>query len=307
MTNSSTSNSCFPALITPDQYAALLPSTPISSSAERGWQGITLQHFRLGPTDISYPAAGDHRLGLHLAGLTLVEQVVEGHRERLWSDSGYANLIPAGVPVSKSVKGQPDLLLLHLNPTLVEEVVNDLEINPTSVSLIPSIGRPDEAIDRLGRLLLAEAETGSPTLGSRLLADMLTRSLTVQILRRFSSMAQRNQFQPADTMAGWRLRRVIEHMHAHLAENLPLATLAAVSGLSSTHFARAFRAAVGEPPHRHLIRLRIREACSLLERTKLPITEIAIRCGFEQANHFATMFRQLTGVSPRAYRKARST
>ena len=293
--------------ITPEEYAALLPRDPAISSAGRGWQDITLQRFHLGPTDIHYPPASYHRLGIHLAGPTLVEQVIEGHRERIWSDSGYVNLIPAGLPVHKLIRGQPDLLILHLNPALVTDVLKDGDIDPPSVSLVPSVGRPETLIDHLGRLLLAEAEASHPVLGDRLLSDMLSRSLAVHLLRRFSSMAPRSEQQPAHAMAGWRLRRVVEHMRANLAADLSLAGLAALSGLSPTHFARSFRAAIGEPPHRYLTRLRINEACSLLERTKLPITEVAIRCGFEQANHFAAMFRQLTGVSPRAYRKARCT
>ena len=79
------------------------------------------------------------------------------------------------------------------------------------------------------------------------------------------------------------------------------------SGLSPSHFARAFRAAMGEPPHRYLVRLRIKMARELLEHTRLPVIEVGLRCGFEQTTHFATMFRKMTGLSPRAYRAARCT
>ncbi len=94
-------------------------------------------------------------------------------------------------------------------------------------------------------------------------------------------------------------------MQANLADDLPLSRLAAAAGLSPSHFARAFRAAVGQPPHRYMVRLRIERARQLLEQTRLPVTEVASRCGFEQTTHFATMFRKVTGQSPRAYRAAR--
>ncbi len=76
-------------------------------------------------------------------------------------------------------------------------------------------------------------------------------------------------------------------------------------GLSPSHFARAFRGATGEAPHRYLIRLRVEAAGHLLEQTRLPIIDVGLRCGFTQASHFATTFRKATGLSPRAYRAAR--
>ena len=108
-------------------------------------------------------------------------------------------------------------------------------------------------------------------------------------------------------LVGWRLKRAIDHMREHIAENLSLDSLAKVAGLNPSHFARAFRAATGEPPHRYLIQLRIDKARELLEHTRLPIIQVAFQCGFEQNTHFATMFRKTAGMSPRAYRAARCT
>ena len=106
-------------------------------------------------------------------------------------------------------------------------------------------------------------------------------------------------------MVGWRLQKAIDCIQANLAGDLPLSQLAAAAGFSPSHFARAFKAAVGEPPHRYMIRLRIERARHLLEHTRLPIIEVGYQCGFEQTTHFATMFRKVTGLSPRAYRAAR--
>ena len=92
-------------------------------------------------------------------------------------------------------------------------------------------------------------------------------------------------------------------MKANLADPLPLTRLATVGGTSPSQFARAFRKATGESPHRYLIRLRIDQARNLLEHTALKVIEVGLSCGFEQPSHFATTFRQLTGLTPRAYRQ----
>ena len=290
----------------PAEFADLLPYRPILSSVGHGWKSVMLQRFQMAPTLIATPAVPDHKLVLHLGGPTLIEEE-RGRRERRWADSGHAMLVPAGVPIARSIKSQTDALLVHIASALVDEVVAEAYgLDPACVCLVERLAMPDESLDRLGRLLLAEAEAQAP--GGRLVADMLARALAVHLLRRHSSLAPRLPDMPGkEAMPDRRMRRVIEHMHAHLAEDLSLAQLAAVGGLGASRFAQAFRASTGEPPHRFLVRLRIERARELLERTALPVVEVGLRCGFEQPNHFATMFRKLTGMSPRAYRTARCT
>jgi AraC family transcriptional regulator len=50
--------------------------------------------------------------------------------------------------------------------------------------------------------------------------------------------------------------------------------------------------------------LRAARAQALLAETDLPVTEVGARVGYMSSSHFARAFRQATGLSPRAYRKA---
>ena len=43
----------------------------------------------------------------------------------------------------------------------------------------------------------------------------------------------------------------------------------------------------------------------MLDETELSVIQVGMHCGFEQPNHFATMFRKLTGMSPREWRARR--
>lgn len=102
------------------------------------------------------------------------------------------------------------------------------------------------------------------------------------------------------------LRRVRERMEADLCEDLDTAALAAVAGLSPFHFVRAFRESTGLPPHAYRQRMRMEQACQLLQATDLPVTEIAFRVGFGSSQAFARAFRANCGTSPGDWRRTRA-
>lgn len=105
-----------------------------------------------------------------------------------------------------------------------------------------------------------------------------------------------------ERIAPWQVRAAIAHMQANLARPITLGELAAVAGISVFHFSRGFRNAIGEPPLRHLTRLRIREACHLLASTAQPVGTIALAVGYRSPQAFARAFERLCGCTPSAHR-----
>ncbi|SMF85230.1 GlxA family transcriptional regulator [Streptomyces sp. Amel2xC10] len=106
----------------------------------------------------------------------------------------------------------------------------------------------------------------------------------------------------ADTLAAVR-----EHALRHLHEPLTVADLAAYAGMSPRSFARHFTAATGTTPLRWLLDQRIATAQKLLERTDLPMPEIARRAGFGSEVTMRQHFASRLATSPSAYRAAFST
>ncbi|ALS63213.1 AraC family transcriptional regulator [Pandoraea norimbergensis] len=100
-----------------------------------------------------------------------------------------------------------------------------------------------------------------------------------------------------------RLLRAKDRMDAASHEAWPVDRLAAVSGASKAHFARAFKLAFGLPPHRYLLTRRIEQANTLLRDTDLGITDIAYATGWESLGTFGRIFRDITGMNPGAMRK----
>jgi AraC-like DNA-binding protein len=98
------------------------------------------------------------------------------------------------------------------------------------------------------------------------------------------------------------MRRIQEYVDAHVSENVDLAVLAGIAGLSVFHFAREFKRTAGVTPHYYLLKTRVDRAKNLLSRTDLSLSEIALAAGFSDQSHFTRRFRQILGTTPREFR-----
>lgn len=97
-----------------------------------------------------------------------------------------------------------------------------------------------------------------------------------------------------------KIRAVCASISDRLEENLSLSLLAAEAGMSPFYFARVFSELVGEPPHRYLVRTRLRHAARLIRAGAL-VTEAAVKSGFRDVNHFSKTFQRRYGVPPSRY------
>jgi len=98
------------------------------------------------------------------------------------------------------------------------------------------------------------------------------------------------------------LRRVREHMEAHLGNSVNIQSLASIACLSPDHFAHAFKQSAGVSPHTYLLQRRVQRTQQLLADTDLPVAQIAAICGFSGPDHCACRFKELIGLTPRQYR-----
>ncbi|MDG9720726.1 GlxA family transcriptional regulator [Streptomyces sp. DH24] len=103
------------------------------------------------------------------------------------------------------------------------------------------------------------------------------------------------------------LAAVRDHALRHLHEPLTVAALAARAGMAPRTFARHFTAETGTTPLRWLLDQRLAAAQKLLERTDLPMPEVARRAGFGSEVTMRQHFASRLATSPRAYRAAFST
>lgn len=98
------------------------------------------------------------------------------------------------------------------------------------------------------------------------------------------------------------LRRAVTHVRRNLGRSLRVADVAAVAGLSPSHFSRVFRDEIGETFVSYVNRIRCEEAADLLRSTDLPVQAVGERCGFGDHSYFTRVFRGVMGSPPSAYR-----
>ena len=102
--------------------------------------------------------------------------------------------------------------------------------------------------------------------------------------------------------AAGRFDRVLDCMHAALAEPWGLDDLAAVAGLSRFHFLRQFQAQYHVTPHKMLMALRLHAAKRWLAQG-VPAAEVAAMAGLADQAHLSRAFVQRYGVSPARYQR----
>src|SRR5262249_22050396 len=118
----------------------------------------------------------------------------------------------------------------------------------------------DPFLEQLCHRLFEEAAGDNPLGG--LFADHALVALTSALVR----LAGRRAHGPPHRagLPSVPLRRVLDHLHDNLAEDVSLSDLAALAHMSVFHFARTFRESVGEAPHRYVIRQRVERAKGLI-------------------------------------------
>lgn len=99
------------------------------------------------------------------------------------------------------------------------------------------------------------------------------------------------------------LAPVLDYIDKNYYLDFPLPELAKQAHVTPQHLCRIFKETFNMRPLEYLTRRRLREAKHLLQRSTLPISEIATTTGFPDAGYFSTVFKKYEGVSPIEYRK----
>jgi AraC-like DNA-binding protein len=100
-----------------------------------------------------------------------------------------------------------------------------------------------------------------------------------------------------------RLLRVLDYIEANLEGDLSVERMATIACLSRFHFARSFRQAVGQSPHRYVSAKRLERAKALLMHGDRPLVDIALALSFSSQANFTRAFKQATGRAPGQFRQ----
>lgn len=202
----------------------------------------------------------------------------------------------------------------HFDPAILQELRKEAPDMEALSVLFPDLERPNnkKALKyKMTRLRLTpkelavaeqmmsemDEEQGGSQSGKMTAMRLILRRLFLFISRVYVKRA--TPVPPEDSG----LVKSLDYMNDHLLRPMTLQQLAKVAGHSVSHYRRLFKTAFGESPINYLIRLRIRKACQMLERERMPVAEVSARCGFTDNNYFSRQFNQVMGQSPRRYRE----
>jgi AraC-like DNA-binding protein len=105
-------------------------------------------------------------------------------------------------------------------------------------------------------------------------------------------------------LATWQARRAMEYIEAHLGEKMTAEDIAAVIGLSKSHFSRAFKSSLASPPMAYVAARRVERAKQMIVSGAETLAEVALACGFADQSHLNRQFRRVTGVTPGQWRRS---
>jgi len=97
--------------------------------------------------------------------------------------------------------------------------------------------------------------------------------------------------------------RIVEYVSVHYKEELTLSSVAEIFGYEAHYLCRCMKRAADVPFRTLINSYRIDHARSLLDSTDLPVTQIALECGYSCLRTFNRVFLESEGITPREYRQ----
>lgn len=185
--------------------------------------------------------------------------------------------------------------MMYPSPELMSEVAEEVCEKPCQPWFPePVIADPDAAA------IVARAHATLEDTPARMAEDTAMIEALALLVRRHSETRPR-------TVRTGRERAVVErlcaYIDAHLGEDISLADLAEVAGMSRFRVIRAFRRELGLTPYAHVLSQRVIRARARLAQGARP-AETAYELGFADQPHFSRIFKAMTGITPARYREA---
>lgn len=99
------------------------------------------------------------------------------------------------------------------------------------------------------------------------------------------------------------MKRVLEHIHAHISDSIEVEQLASVACVTKPYFIKLFKREFGFSPVQYINKKKVERAQLLLFTTDKAVKEVAYTLGFSDENYFIRLFRKHTDTTPQEYRR----
>lgn len=270
---------------------------PILTSAQAPWRGIRLEHHRFSPFETNDACCLNNVVFLQLQTAITLEWKENGEFRSGRILPGHSTLAPAQTTFSVRSRDSGQCLSVSLDSKFLAWAACEFD-GADGFELIPFHGLDDPLVHAICMAMKTEVENG--VRGGRLYGESLGTALAVHLVQNYSGKGPRAR-EYRGGLAKYQLRRALDYIHEHLAEDITLESLASLAGISAYHFARMFKQSIGLAPHQYLVKCRVERAKELLVRSDAAIADIAAQLGFCDQSHLAFHFKRMYGATPKKF------
>jgi AraC family transcriptional regulator len=259
---------------------------PLLSSQNQGWENILVEQFRHPSGEGSTHYNDDHTICLSLAPRPVRFLQIKGGKTHMsLYGKGDIAITPAEMPFFARWEGENYYMQIRIAARFIQQVSREaLDLNPARLELLPEFRTRDPQIEAVGLKLLSELQQGN--CGSRLYIESLANVLAVHLIRQYTATQPQHPIYEGG-LPQPHLSQALDYMNGHLEQDIKLADLAALLGMSQFHFSHVFKQAIGTSPYQYLLQQHIERAKQLLKKSDRSITEIAFLCGFNSHSHLS--------------------
>lgn len=97
--------------------------------------------------------------------------------------------------------------------------------------------------------------------------------------------------------------QALKYIFLHYREDITISAIAQTLYVSEEHFSREFKKEIGINPKQYITKLRLEYAKNMMLSSTLSLSNIALKCGFNNPTAFSRAFHKLYGITPNKFRK----
>ena len=272
------------------------------SSDPLQWKSVWICLAREISNDVTFTHAKRSSLTVDLSGTKRHLTEMDGKRDDRATRPGDVCQIPVGAQARfawETLGPEQQSIMLEISDGFFSIHSPELVSGEfLSGHLQPQNYKPNPEIASLVRLLAREIEHGKGR--GALFAESAIRMLAIEIAS--SCWTHKPLKLRAETTADWRIKKALDFIEGHFADNISLQDLVCAAGLNATQLISLFKRGTGRTPYAYVVHRRVCEAVYKLRNSNDSICQIALDVGFYDQQQMTHAFKRHLGCTPKSFR-----